>query len=76
LRPGGLLVLTDWCGDFLSTRVRAWWLGRLGLGHFETFRAAELQSLLERPGFLSVEVERYRIHWHWGLMTARAIRET
>jgi len=56
--------------------VRAWWLGRLGLGHFETFRAAELQSLLERPGFLSVEVERYRIHWHWGLMTARAIRET
>jgi len=74
LCPGGLLVLTDWCGDFLSSRVRAWSLGRLGRGHFQTFRAAALRSLLEDLGFYDVEVERYRIHWHWGLMTARATR--
>jgi len=74
LRPGGLLVLTDWCGDFLSSRVRAWWLERLGRGHFEMFPADALQSILEAFGFYDVEVERYRIHWHWGLMTARATR--
>lgn len=72
LRPGGRLVVTDWCADYLTCRLLDWWLRLSDRGHFRTYGAAQLRGLLERAGWRDVRVERYRIDWFWGLMTATA----
>ncbi len=72
LRPGGRLVVTDWCDDFLMCRVLDPVLRLFDRAHFRTYGRAECRRLLEAAGFDPVEVERYRIDWFWGLMTATA----
>ena len=34
------------------------------------YRQAECLELLQRAGFGAVKLERYKISWLWGLMTA------
>ena len=72
LRPGGRVVVTDWCLDYLTTRaiVGQLRLTRRPLGR--VFGAAALRQLLEGAGFADVVVERYRISLVWGMMTAVA----
>ncbi len=72
LKPGGRLVLTDWCRDYLTGRVRDMLLRRFSEGHVYTYTAAELGGLLRDAGFADMRVERYRISPLWGLMTAAA----
>jgi SAM-dependent methyltransferase len=71
LRPGGRLVLTDWCAGFLRVRALGWVLraARRPLGRI--LRAAELEEMLSACGFTEVRVERYRVGW-WGMMAATA----
>ena len=70
LRPGGSLVLTDWCDDYLACRVCNLYLRLTNRAFYRTYRRAECQQLLRRAGFGDVRVERYKISWLWGLMTA------
>lgn len=72
LRPGGVLLLTDWCRDFLSCRSFAFFAHLRRGADFTVLGAERCRLLLERAGFSEVGVERYRIDWFWGLMTARA----
>lgn len=70
LRPGGSIVLTDWCRDFLTIDVfdRVWhWLGK---ANFQVLSSARCEQSLCRAGFSAVTVDTYRIGWFWGLMTA------
>jgi len=70
LRPGGALVLTDWCDDYLACRVCNLYLRLTNRAFYKTYRQAECQALLRRAGFSNVRIERYKISWLWGLMTA------
>ena len=73
LRPGGQLVLTDWCSDFLTGRlIDRWlrWTGRASYHH--VFGSAECARLLAGSGFDVGGVERYRVGVIWGLMTLSA----
>lgn len=72
LRPGGTLVVTDWCHDYLACRVLDRLLGLFSPAHFRVYGGAEGRALIEGAGFAAVRVERYRISWFWGLMTAVA----
>ncbi len=72
LRPGGTLVITDWCDDFLACRVCDLILRLFDRAHFRAYGAAELTRMLEAGGFEVVSVERYKIDWLWGMMTAVA----
>ncbi|HUF86775.1 MAG TPA: methyltransferase domain-containing protein [Thermohalobaculum sp.] len=72
LRPGGTLVLTDWCGDYLACRLLDRLLRLRDPAHFRTYGSAGFGALIEDAGFAAVRVERYRISWFWGLMTAVA----
>ncbi len=74
LRPGGSLVVTDWCRDFATSRLREQLLRRLCATPLRTYSAAECAALMERAGFADVRVARYKINWLWGAMTARAVR--
>lgn len=72
LKPGGRLVITDWCHDFRGCRIMAWLLPLLGRAHVKTYTAAECRQLLEGSGFAVETLDTYKITRFWGLMTAVA----
>jgi ubiquinone/menaquinone biosynthesis C-methylase UbiE len=72
LRSGGRLVITDWCADYLACRVCDLFFKFFYRTHFQIYRLRECRELLDASGFTAIDVERYKINWLWGLMTARA----
>jgi ubiquinone/menaquinone biosynthesis C-methylase UbiE len=74
LKPDGCLIITDWCNDFLTCRILDVALHCINRAHFHTYTVHELQTLLKHEGFSEVGIERYKINWFWGLMTATAIK--
>ena len=75
LKPNGCLVITDWCYDYLSCRILDVFLRLFNRAHFRTYKAKELQQLLQEEGFSDVSIERYKLNWFWGMMTAKAIKK-
>lgn len=74
LRPGGQLVVTDWCDDYLACRVCDWYLRLFNRAHVKVYRERECLRLLEDAGLVPTHIERYKISWLWGLMTARTVK--
>jgi ubiquinone/menaquinone biosynthesis C-methylase UbiE len=70
IRPGGFLVLTDWCDDYIACRICNLYLRITNRAFYKTYREAECLALLKQAGFNSIKFERYKINWLWGLMTA------
>lgn len=75
LKPSGRIVITDWCDDYLSCRVCDMFLRAFSRAHFGTYGSKECHGLLMEAGFADVKVERYKINWLWGLMTATATKD-
>jgi ubiquinone/menaquinone biosynthesis C-methylase UbiE len=69
LKPGGRLVLTDWCADYFSNRLTDRWLRLRGKGHFHMLTSSELLQQLEHLKITNPSLERYKINWWWGMMT-------
>jgi ubiquinone/menaquinone biosynthesis C-methylase UbiE len=74
LRPLGNLVITDWCDDFLTCRVCSMYLRVTNRTYHRTYRQHECLNLLRGAGYANIEIDRYKINWLWGLMTAVATR--
>ena len=74
LKPGGRLVITDWCDDYLACRMCDWYLRLFRTAHFKVYRERECLRLLREAGHRNLASERYKISWLWGLMTARATK--
>lgn len=72
LGPGGRVLVTDWCDDYWACRICDRFLRIFDRAHHRTFGVAGLVGRLRDAGFVKVKVERYRIGWLWGLMTAVA----
>jgi ubiquinone/menaquinone biosynthesis C-methylase UbiE len=72
VRPGGKVVITDWCDDYLACRICTMYLRFRSKAHFKTYRQSECASLLKEAGHGTAHIERYKITWLWGLMTAVA----
>lgn len=70
LRPGGVVVLTDWCDDYLACRLCNLYLRLTNRAFYKTYREAECRTLLRAAGYRDVAIERYKISFLWGLMTA------
>jgi len=69
LRPGGQLVITDWCADYATCRLLDAFLRRFNRAHFKTYRGSECVRLLDAAGQKAPRVDRYKIDWFWGIMT-------
>ena len=69
LRPGGRLVITDWCADYRTIRALDVVLRVVDRAHRAPLRAAALERAAREAGMTDVRVERYRISWLWGMMT-------
>jgi ubiquinone/menaquinone biosynthesis C-methylase UbiE len=72
LRPGGRLMLTDWCDEYLACRLCDRILRLVDPAHQRIYDRAECAELLAEAEFQVSSLERYRISWLWGLMTAVA----
>ena len=76
LRPGGRVVITDWCYDYWTCQACDWFLRHMRRRHHRTYRSVECRDLLQAAGFADAKVEIYRITWFWGLMTANCTAPT
>jgi SAM-dependent methyltransferase len=74
LAPGGRLVITDWCDDYLACRLCALYLRLFSRSHLKVYRQEECRYLLLEAGFRTMDLDRYKINWLWGMMTATAFR--
>ena len=72
LRPGGEVVITDWCDDYLMCRICNVFLRIFNRAHYQTYGGAECRKLLGHSGFETHALDRYKISWLWGMMTAKA----
>lgn len=75
LRPGGELLITDWCDDYLACRVCYGWLRLVSAAHVRVYREQECLELLQEAGYPQAHIERYKISWLWGLMTAKVTKQ-
>jgi len=74
LRPGGQLLLTDWCADDVRCRWVQRGLRLLGRAHSRALRRSELRRLLAQVGLEVVGHKTYRVGWQWGMMTMKSIK--
>lgn len=72
LGPGGRVVITDWCDDYLACRIVDFLLRILEPAHHRTYGTRACERLLREAGFGEIRIERYKIDRLWGLMTATA----
>ena len=69
LKPGGRVVITDWCDDYLTCKIHDTLLRMFNHAHFRTYSREACSRLLRNTGFKSITVDWYKISWLWGLMT-------
>ena len=72
IKPGGRVVVTDWCDDFVACRICDRALRVFSPAHHRVYGTRGCWKLLQDAGFQSIDIERYKITWLWGLMTATA----
>ncbi|MBI2470115.1 MAG: methyltransferase domain-containing protein [Planctomycetes bacterium] len=72
LKPQGRLVITDWCDDYVACKVCDLFLRMVNRAHFKTYGKDACEFLLRNAGYSNIQVERYKINWLWGMMTAMA----
>ena len=70
LKPGGRVVICDWCDDYLACRLCDRILRMVNRAHHKTYGRSECISMLQLAGFEEVDLERFKITWLWGHMTA------
>jgi ubiquinone/menaquinone biosynthesis C-methylase UbiE len=74
LRPGGMMVITDWCDDYLLCKLCDFYLRWFDPSHFCMYGTLQCHAMLESANACQVSVDKYKISTLWGLMTAKAYR--
>ena len=75
LRPGGRMLVVDWCAEFWPVRAMVGWLRLTGRAVEHVFTRAELAAMLGSAGFRVERAEVARISPVWGLMAVEAVAE-
>jgi ubiquinone/menaquinone biosynthesis C-methylase UbiE len=73
LRPGGRLLLLDWCRDFWTCRVMDAVLPYIDPAYQHCYTLQEMRGLLEGAHFAVQHAFRYRFDLIWGMMVVRAV---
>lgn len=68
LRPGGRLVIIDWCGQY-PTMAAVLILSRIfGRQYRRIQTVSGLSRTLEQSGFSVIHTEKFKATWFWGMM--------
>ena len=70
LRPRGRIVITDWCDDYVVCWLCDLFLRVSKRSHSRTYGQKQCRPLVQQAGFTLSAIDRYKINWLWGLMTA------
>jgi ubiquinone/menaquinone biosynthesis C-methylase UbiE len=70
LKPGGRMVILDWCRDFLVCKICDGLLKLIDSAHQQCYSQKEFHDLLTASGFVVERSERVRFGWILGLMIA------
>lgn len=74
VRPGGRVVLTDWSGDHLPTRLLDLALRLTDRSHHRVYGVRRVRELLAGAGLDVARVRRFRLGVRWGFYTVTAHR--
>jgi len=74
LRPGGRLVLLDWCRDFWTCRVMDAVLRWVDPAYQTCYTLGEMRALVEATSLRTRYDFRYRFDGVWGMMVIEAVR--
>lgn len=72
LRPNGVVIITDWCDDYLTCKLFDIYLRWVDPSHFRMYGVSKCRELLEAANAGDIQIEKYKITLLWGLMTATA----
>lgn len=72
-KPGGSVVILDWCKDYLICRLFDLVLKRIERGYQSCYTQRELSCFLESAALQVRSVSRRRVDPIWGLMIATAV---
>lgn len=72
LRPNGALVITDWCDDYVTCKLCDLYLRWFDASHYRMYGVSQCRERLRAAGAQNITIEKYKITWLWGLMTAIA----
>jgi ubiquinone/menaquinone biosynthesis C-methylase UbiE len=72
LRPNGVVIITDWCDDYLTCKLCNIYLRWVDPSHFRMYSVSQCRELLEAANARDIEIDKYKITLLWGLMTATA----
>ncbi len=73
VKPGGTVVILDWCRDYFICQVCDWILGWIDSAHYQCFTLDELHQHFITANFTIERSSRYRFGLIWGLMVATAV---
>ncbi len=74
LRPGGRLLLVDWCDDYWTCKLCSMWLRLTDKHFYQTYSLRACAALAEGADFRIDQSRHFRISWLWGLMLLECTR--
>ncbi len=74
LKPGGRLVVVDWCHDYWTCKLCQWYLRLVDPAHYRMYTLRECDGQLTAAGLQTVSQRRFKISLLWGLMVAVAVK--
>lgn len=74
LKPGGRVVITDWCHDYLACRIYGVLSKAFSRSPVRIYGGEECRRLVADAGLTTIRLARYKIDWLWGLMTVSATK--
>ena len=74
LRPGGRLLILDWCDDYFFCKLCGFWLRWFDPAFRRVFTSHECAHLIQDAGFVVHRRRRFRRGLIWGLMVFEAMK--
>lgn len=74
LKPGGRVLIHDWCGDFLIAKLYHVIRKATIPSHYRVHTEAEMQALMREAGLTPTRAKKYKALVMWRLMIVEAIK--